>query len=100
MDLVEGLFWVFIGGLALRLLETGEGLDRAGDNAMVFMGALYALRGAAVVRFFGVGQSLFGLFLLAMALLFATPVVLTGVLVIGLGDTWLDLRRRARALMA
>lgn len=96
----DHLVWVFIGGLALRLLETGEGLDRAGDNAMVFMGALYALRGAAVVRFFGVGQSLFGLFLLALALLFATPVVLTGALVIGLGDTWLDLRGRARDVMA
>ena len=75
-------------------------MRRTGWNAVAFMGALYALRGAAVVAFFGGGQTLFGLLALAVALILVAPVVLTGALVIGLGDTWLDLRGRARALMA
>ena len=34
---------------------------------------------------------------LALGLIFLPPVILMGALVIGLGDTWLDLRARARA---
>jgi uncharacterized protein YybS (DUF2232 family) len=96
----DHLVWLFIAGLTLAMSDGGEGLRRTGWNAMAFMGALYALRGAAVIAFFGGGQSLFGLFVLALALLLVAPVVVTGALVIGLGDTWLDLRGRARALMA
>jgi uncharacterized protein YybS (DUF2232 family) len=96
----DHLVWLFIIGLTLAMTPGGEGLRRAGWNAVAFMGALYALRGAAVIAFFGGGQTVFGLFALALALLLVAPVVLTGALVIGLGDTWLDLRGRARALMA
>jgi hypothetical protein len=96
----DHLVWVFVLGLSLTLFEGGDGLRRAGANAVVFMGALYAMRGAAVVSFFGGGQSPFGLFLLVLALILVPPVVLAGALVIGLCDTWLDMRGRARALMA
>jgi hypothetical protein len=64
------------------------------------MGTLYALRGAAVVLFFNGGMSLLGFVLLGVGLLFAWPVIGVGALVIGLGDTWLDLRERARELVA
>jgi hypothetical protein len=37
--------------------------------------------------------------MLAVALLMVAPVVVTGAMVIGIGDTWLDLRGRARALV-
>jgi hypothetical protein len=90
----DHLVWLFVGGLALMLVG-GEGLDRAGSNAVVFMSGLYTLRGAAVVRFLGAGQSLLSVFFLGLALLFIWPVVAIGALVIGLGDTWLDLRARA-----
>ena len=96
----DQLVWLFIAGLILMLVESGEALRRAGSNAVVFMGALYALRGAAVVVFFSSGQNLLEVLLLAVALLLMAPVVLAGALVIGLGDTWLDLRRRARELTA
>jgi hypothetical protein len=95
----DHLVWLFVGGLALVLVG-GEGLDRAGSNAVVFMSGLYALRGAAVVMFLGAGQSLLSVFFLVLALLFIWPVVAIGALVIGLGDTWLDLRARARAMTA
>ena len=95
----DQLVWLFIGGLAMLLLAA-EGPRRAGANAAMFMGALYALRGAGVVVFFGTGQSLVGAILLFVAVLFVAPLVVMGALVIGLGDTWLDLRARARAMTA
>lgn len=95
----DHLVWLFVGGLVLVLMG-GEGLDRAGSNAVVFMSGLYALRGAAVVAFFGAGKSLLSVVFLVLALLFVWPVVAIGALVIGLGDTWLDLRARARAMTA
>lgn len=96
----DHLVWLFIGGLLLLVLGAGEGWSRVGSNAVLFMGALYALRGAAVVMFFYGGVSLFGGTLLALGLLFVAPVILGGAMVIGLGDTWLDLRERARELVA
>ncbi len=95
----DHLVWLFVGGLALVLVG-GEGFDRAGSNAVVFMSGLYVLRGAAVVMFFGVGQSLLSVFFLVLALLFIWPMVAISALVIGIGDTWLDLRERARAVTA
>jgi hypothetical protein len=95
----DHLVWLFVGGLALMLMG-GEGLKRAGSNAVVFMSALYAMRGAAVVSFFGAGQSPLSAVLLLMGLVLVPPVILVGALVIGLGDTWLDLRARARAMTA
>ena len=95
----DHLVWLFVGGLVLVLMG-GEGLGRAGSNAVVFMSGLYALRGAAVVAFFGAGKSLLSVVFLVLALLFVWPVVAIGALVIGLGDTWLDLRARARAMTA
>lgn len=96
----DHLVWLFIGGLLVLVLGVGEGWSRAGSNAVLFMGALYALRGAAVVMFFYGGVSLMGAALVGLGLLFVAPVVLGGAMVIGLGDTWLDLRQRAREMMA
>lgn len=93
----DQLVWIFIGGLLLVLMGSGQALDRAGTNAVVFMGALYALRGAAVLVFLSGGLSLVGGLLLALAMVFVAPVILAGTLVVGLGDTWFDLRKRARA---
>jgi hypothetical protein len=95
----DQLVWLFIGGLLLSLVES-EAVKRTGSNAIVFMGALYAMRGAAVVSFFGAGQSALSAFMLLLGLVFVAPVMVVGALVIGLGDTWLDLRARARAMTA
>ena len=95
----DQLVWLFIGGLALTLVGS-ETVERAGSNALVFMSALYAMRGAAVVSFFGAGQSALSAVLLVLGLVFVAPVMMVGALVIGLGDTWLDLRARARAMTA
>jgi hypothetical protein len=90
----DHLVWLFIGGLVLLVLGWGESWGRAGSNAVVFMGALYALRGVAVVVSVAGGLSLFGTMLLGLGLLFVAPLVLALALFIGLGDTWVDLRSR------
>jgi len=90
----DHLVWFFIGGLLLLVTRWGDSLARVGTNAVVFMGALYALRGAAVFVFVSGGLSLFGFVMVAFGLLFAMPVLVGVAILIGIGDTWLDLRRR------
>jgi hypothetical protein len=96
----DQLVWVFIAGLLLVLGRWGEALARVGANIVVFMGSLYALRGGGVIMFLSGGLSLFGYVLLVFGLLFAPPVVLVGAMVIGIGDTWLDVRNRAGSVAA
>ena len=91
----DHLVWLMIGGLVLLILRWGDALARLGSNAVVFMGALYALRGAAVFVFLSGGLSLVGYVMFAVGLLFAAPVVLAVAILIGIGDTWLDVRGRA-----
>ena len=89
--------WVLIGGLVLLLANRwGEGVTRIGANAVVFMSALYALRGVGVVMFVSGGLSWVGYTLLALALLFVSPMVVGTAVLIGIGDTWLNLRARVR----
>ncbi len=90
----DHLVWVFIAGVVLLLTPWEDLLARVGANTVVFMGALYALRGASVILFLSGGLSLFGYVMLIFGLVFLPPLVLTGAMVIGIGDTWLDVRRR------
>jgi hypothetical protein len=90
----DQLVWLFLGGLLLLVAGPGSGWTRAGSNAVLFMGGLYALRGAAVVLFVNGGISALGWVVLAFGLVFLAPVILLGALFIGLGDTWLDLRAK------
>ncbi len=91
----DQLVWLLIGGLA-SLMVGAEGVERAGSNAVVFMGALYALRGAAVVLFLNGGITFFGAVIVLMGLLFVAPILLAGALLVGVSDTWLDVRNRVR----
>ncbi len=93
----DQLVWVLITGLTLFLLGSSDGVARAGVNAMVFMGGLYVLRGAGVVVFLSGGVSVLGVLLLCVGMIFLAPVIIAGAMFIGLGDTWLDLRKRAGA---
>lgn len=95
----DQLVWVLIGGLALFLLPAGEAAARLGENAMAFMGGLYLLRGVAVLVWLGAAllTSTWSAVLWGAVAVLCYPVVAGAALVIGLGDTWLDLRRRLRA---
>jgi hypothetical protein len=92
----DHLIWLLIGGLALVVLPLGTLAFRVGENAALFMGGLYLLRGAAILLWIGAmaATSLWSAVLLAIAALFLYPVVLGTALVLGLSDTWLDLRSR------
>lgn len=89
----DQLIWVLILGV-LALLASSGIIERIGTNAVVFMGALYALRGAAVVLFLTGGLSLFWGILLLAGFLIVAPFVILGAVCIGLVDTWFDLRAR------
>lgn len=92
----DHLVWLMVVGLLLVVTRWGDALTRVGSNTVVFMGALYALRGSAVFMFISGGLSLFGYVLLALALVLAAPVVVGVAMVVGIGDTWLDVRARLR----
>jgi hypothetical protein len=92
----DHLVWVLIAGLLLLVTRWGDAVARVGSNAVVFMGALYALRGSAVFMFISGGLSLIGYVMLAVALVLAAPVVLGVAMVVGVGDTWFDVRARLR----
>jgi hypothetical protein len=92
----DQLVWVFIAGLGF-LLGTSGVPEQLGTNAVVFMGALYALRGAGVVLFLTGGPTFLGSVLLVIGFIFVAPLLLAGAFVIGLGDTWLNLRARRKA---
>jgi len=96
----DHLVWILIGGLILLVGRWEAVATRVGANAVVFMGVLYALRGAAVILFLSGGLSLLGYVLLGFGLVFLPPVVLTGAVMIGIGDTWLDVRSKAEAAAA
>jgi hypothetical protein len=91
----DHLVWLLVGGLLLVVVQWGEVLVRVGSNAVVFMGALYALRGAAVFVFVSGGLSLFGYVTFIIGLVLAAPVLFGVAMLIGIGDTWLDIRSRA-----
>lgn len=91
----DHLVWVLIGGVGLRLLGPEGAWERVGLNLAVFMGALYAFRGLAVLRFLKPRTSVLGVVLVVLAVLLAGPVVAVGAVIVGLADTWLDVRTRA-----
>ena len=89
----DQLVWVLILGLVLLLGSSGI-VERMGTNAVVFMGALYALRGVAVMWAVWGGPSVLLGIVLVLAFLVAAPLIMAGAFVFGLGDTWLNLRAR------
>lgn len=94
----DQLVWLVIIGLLLMLLPLGAFAVRAGLNLLVFMGSLYALRGVAVFLFVaGRAPSALSMVFGALFTIFFYPLILPAALLIGLGDTWLDLRERASA---
>ncbi len=94
----DGLIWMVVAGMAFLLFGSGDVLARTGWNTLVVIGALYALRGAAVIAFVLGGLSVVNAVLMIVTLLFLPAFILSVALIVGLSDTWLDLRERARAV--
>ena len=94
----DHLVWLLLIVLKLVVFGTGEGWTSGGGNAVVFMGGLYAMRGAGVLLFLSGGLTGFGFLFLVVGMLFLWPVMISGALLVGVGDTWFDLRSKARAI--
>jgi hypothetical protein len=97
----DPLVWVLIGGLALMLLPAAEWAPRLGLNLVVFMGALYSLRGLGVMVDLVVamvGSNVAVLVVLAVVALLLYPILVAGTVLLGVTDTWLDLRSGRRAV--
>ena len=91
----DHLVWVLIIGLLLVFAQLGESPTRVGANFAVFMTVLYALRGVGVVVFVNEGLTFLGLLMLLLGVLFAAPILVGFAALLGIADTWLDLRTRA-----
>lgn len=90
----DHLIWLVVAAGAIALAPLPAGWHALGVNLLVFLLALYAGRGLAVIQT-GLRQAPAGLGLLLLATApFLFPLAVTVCTLTGLADTWLDLRRR------
>jgi uncharacterized protein YybS (DUF2232 family) len=90
----DQLVWGWVVGLALCLLPLAEPWPTIGSNLLLVWGVLYAVRGLAI---FAAGSGRVPgavIAVLTVVAMFLLPVVLGGLTMLGLADTWLDFRRR------
>lgn len=93
----DELVWLFIGGLLLLLLPLNQLATRTGENLVMFMAVLYTLRGAAVLVVIGGAPGPLGVVIGALVVVLLTPFVMATTFLVGLSDTWLDIRARRPA---
>ena len=95
----DQLVWGLVAGFVLLVLPGVPGARLLGTNVLVFLGALYALRGLGVLWWFlKPGRAMTALLVLVTIVAFpvAVPAMLSFALGLGVIDTWLDWRTRAR----
>lgn len=95
----DGWVWGIVAWIAVLILPVSSALHVAGANLGLIAGALYVLRGAAIVvtfaEVFGISTITLVIFAAAAAAL-AVPMlfVLPGLCTLGITDTWYQYRRR------
>ena len=87
----DQLIWAVAVGATLWVLPAFADGRNAGLNLLLFFGALYLLRGLGVLTWISKGRYAF---IVILSLIPQVFIVVT--LALGLGDTWLDLRRRPK----
>jgi hypothetical protein len=87
----DQLVWGLAVGATL-CLPAFQDARSAGYNLLLFFGALYLIRGIGVLAWIARGRYAF---IVILSLIPQVFVIVT--LALGLGDTWLDLRKRAKA---
>lgn len=85
--------WGLIAGLILLVVPGLGALSGFGANLLLFFGALYVLRGAGVALWFLAPGRVMTIVLAIVSVLFAGAAGMI-YLGLGVGDTWLDWRRR------
>jgi hypothetical protein len=91
----DQLIWGLLAGIAVLVLPGLQGLRGLGLNLVVFFGALYALRGLAVLAWF-IGSRRLAMAALVVLTVIFWPFIGILSLGVGLGDTWIDWRGRVR----
>lgn len=94
----DDLVWVLIAGMLLLVLPLGAAAERAGTNLLAFMAALYALRGLAVLVVIAGVPGPLGLVVGGVLVLFLYPLIMAMTVLVGVTDTWLDIRARRAAV--
>lgn len=89
----DQMVWGLIAGLVIAAVPTLAGLRGLGANLLVFFGALYGLRGLGVLSWL-VRPGWFTTLALAVTVPLLFPLYAAGALAFGVGDTWIDWRRR------
>jgi Predicted membrane protein (DUF2232) len=87
----DQLVWGLAVGATLSILPAFQEAKNAGYNLLVFFGALYLIRGIGVLAWMARGRYIY---IIILGLVPQVFVIVT--LALGLGDTWLDIRRRIR----
>jgi hypothetical protein len=91
----DQLVWGLVVSIVLVLLPAFSGMRVAGFNLLIFFGVLYALRGLGVLAWYFSAHRI-GFALVIVVAVLALPLTSLFSLGVGLGDTWLDWRARAR----
>ena len=91
----DQVIWGLVVGITLVVLPTLASLRGVGFNMLVFLGVLYLLRGLGVLSWFLAPRRI-ALALLIFVAILSWPIIGLFSIGLGLGDTWLDLRRRVR----
>jgi hypothetical protein len=86
--------WGAILNLGLVFAPLGAGIDRIVDCTLVVWVGLYAARGLAVTAAATASWSVPGRLLIVAISLLALPIAFGSLVTVGLGDIWLDFRRR------
>lgn len=89
----DHVIWLLVLALAAAMTAPAGPLAVIGQNLLVAVGGLYAARGLAVVRWITATLPLIYTLLLLVMVPFLLPLAVAFA-VIGVADTWLDLRRR------
>jgi hypothetical protein len=91
------LIWLLIAGLLLLVLPLNALTTRAGANLLAFMAVLYALRGAGVMLVVVGLTGPLKVAIAAVVIVLLYPYVMATAIIVGLSDTWLDIRARRAA---
>lgn len=90
----DQLVWGFAVGATMYVLPGFDGLRGAGANLLFFFGALYLLRGIGVLSWVSRGRWVGAL--LIVLTIFAPVLLAALAMAVGIADTWMDWRSRAR----
>jgi uncharacterized protein YybS (DUF2232 family) len=91
----DQLVWGLLAGMVIVLIPSLASFRGLGLNLLVFFSALYVVRGLGVLAFF-IGARRLAVAALTVMTIFFWPATAILSLSLGVGDTWMDWRGRAR----